>query len=61
MTTENPKKAREKARLSPVALAAKVPCSLALVYRCEKTHRFPKQQAMRAAYFKALHLPVGAK
>jgi ribosome-binding protein aMBF1 (putative translation factor) len=51
-----PKAARESAGLTRTALAAAVPCSLALVYRVERRETFPAQPAMRIAYLRALGL-----
>ena len=47
------------AGLSPVELAAKARCSLALVYSCEKRGTYPTHRALRAAYLRALHQKEG--
>lgn len=52
----DPKKARLKAGLTPEALAAKVPCGVATVFRCEAGRRWPRHTALRRAYLAALGL-----
>ena len=62
MSKESPKKAREAAGLTPIEVAAGVPCSLSVVYKSEKRGSYPETpETLRIAYRKFLRDAIDAR
>ncbi len=62
MSEASPRKARESAGLTPIEVAAGVPCSLSVVYKSEKRGSYPKTpETLGIAYRKFLRDAIEAK